>query len=673
MQCHNSAEAELSVQSLGGSIALVGHPNVGKSALFQRLTGQRVMVSNYPGTTVEVTRGNARVLPGFELVDTPGVITFPPHSDDEKVTERILFDETVRAILQVGDAKNLRRTLSLTVQLAETGKPLVLCLNMMDEVRARGMSLDHKIVADRLGVPVVPTVAVRGDGLEELGSAVLNAAVESAGTPDCKLEYPQQIETALRRMTAFLDKVGLSKTPISKRSLALLWLSGDPVAEAWLSDRLLGGEFNADYEALIDWRTRVQDMNEHNFSTLILHTRLNYIEQVVTDAVVMVDQKRQSLSSKLSRLTTHPFWGWFVLAIVLFSLYWFVGVFGAGTLVDIFEERLFNQMLNPWVIEWTQRLIPIPFLIDLLVGEYGLWTMGMTYALALILPIVSTFFLAFGVMEDSGYLPRLAALSNRAFQSLGLNGKAVLPMVLGLGCVTMATLTTRVLESKRERLLVILLLALAIPCSAQLGVIMGMLAGISLTATMIWSGVILAVLLVVGWLAARLVPGDRTMLLVELPPLRWPLLSNVFMKTLARLEWYLKEVVPLFLIGTLIMFSLDKLGALAWLINAAEPLVTGWLGLPAQASAAFLMGFLRRDFGATGLFIMEAQGLLTPAQVIVAMVTITLFVPCVASVMMIAKESNWRTTLAITAVVFPLAFLVGGLLNRLLVLIGLGL
>jgi ferrous iron transport protein B len=202
---------------------------------------------------------------------------------------------------------------------------------------------------------------------------------------------------------------------------------------------------------------------------------------------------------------------------------------------------------------------------------------------------------------------------------------------------------------------------------------MGMLAGISLTATMIWSGVILAVLLVVGWLAARLVPGDRTMLLVELPPLRWPLLSNVFMKTLARLEWYLKEVVPLFLIGTLIMFSLDKLGALAWLINAAEPLVTGWLGLPAQASAAFLMGFLRRDFGATGLFIMEAQGLLTPAQVIVAMVTITLFVPCVASVMMIAKESNWRTTLAITAVVFPLAFLVGGLLNRLLVLIGLGL
>jgi ferrous iron transport protein B len=299
--------------------------------------------------------------------------------------------------------------------------------------------------------------------------------------------------------------------------------------------------------------------------------------------------------------------------------------------------------------------------------------MGMTYAMALILPIVSTFFLAFGVMEDSGYLPRLAALSNRMFEKLGLNGKAVLPMVLGLGCVTMATLTTRVLESKRERILVILLLALAVPCSAQLGVIMGMLAGISLSATMIWGGVILVVLLTVGWLAAHLVPGDRTMLLVELPPLRWPMLSNVIMKTLARLEWYLKEVVPLFLLGALLMFLLDWFGALDWLVDAAKPLVTGWLGLPPEASEAFLMGFLRRDFGATGFFIMETQGLLTPAQVMVAMVTVTLFVPCVASVMMIAKESNWRTSLAIIAIVFPLAFLVGGLLRHLLVLIGWGL
>jgi ferrous iron transport protein B len=296
--------------------------------------------------------------------------------------------------------------------------------------------------------------------------------------------------------------------------------------------------------------------------------------------------------------------------------------------------------------------------------------MGMTYALALLLPIVSTFFLAFGVMEDTGYLPRLAALTNRLFRALGLNGKAVLPMVLGLGCVTMATLTTRVLENKRERLLVTLLLALAVPCSAQLGVVMGLLAGISFSATLIWSGVVLLVFIAVGWLASKMVPGERSTLLVELPPIRWPMLTNVIVKTLARLEWYLREVIPLFLLGTALMFILDWIGILSWLIAIGKPLVSGWLGLPPEASAAFLMGFLRRDFGATGLFVMESQGMLSPIQVVVAMVTITLFIPCIASVLMIAKERSWRTALAMLMLIIPLAFLVGGILSRALQLLG---
>jgi ferrous iron transport protein B len=199
---------------------------------------------------------------------------------------------------------------------------------------------------------------------------------------------------------------------------------------------------------------------------------------------------------------------------------------------------------------------------------------------------------------------------------------------------------------------------------------MGLLAGVSLTATLIWGGMVLATLLAVGGLAARLMPGERTPLLVELPPLRRPVLANVVIKTLARLEWYLKEVVPLFLLGTALMFIVDKAGLLPWLIEAGRPLVAGWLGLPAEASAAFLLGFLRRDFGATGLFVMEAQGLLSPVQVVVAMVTITLFIPCVASVFMIARERGARTALAMTALVFPLAFLVGGVMYRLLTLVG---
>jgi len=383
--------------------------------------------------------------------------------------------------------------------------------------------------------------------------------------------------------------------------------------------------------------------------------------------------KTGNIRQKLGRLSTHPVWGAGILAIVLLALYWFVGIFGAGTLVGLLEENLFGEIINPWVIQTTTQFVPGGFWADLLVGEYGLWTMGMTYALALILPIVSTFFLAFGMLEDSGYLPRLAALSNQVFQKLGLNGKAVLPMVLGLGCVTMATLTTRVLESKRERFLVTLLLALAIPCSAQLGVVMGMLAAISLSATAIWAGVVGGVLLIVGWLAAKLTPGERTELLIEIPPLRWPVFSNVLLKTLARLEWYLKEVIPLFLLGTAVMFILDKIGLLPWLNQAMQPMVVNWLGLPAEASGAFLMGFMRRDFGATGLFIMEAQGLLTAPQVVVAMVAITLFIPCVASVFMIARERGKWTAAGMVILIFPLAFIIAGLLSKLLLLSGWGL
>ena len=646
-----------------GSIALVGHPNVGKSVLFQKLTGQRVIIANYPGTTVELARGSLRNLPEITLVDTPGIIAFPSHSEDEQVTGRVLLYEPLRAILQVGDAKNLRRTLVLTVQLAEMGVPLVLALNMMDEARSRGVSLERALLAEYLSIPVIPTTAIRSQGLLEL-----TKALEGGHPPQFRLTYPAEIETAVANICARFTEKQLEETPISPRSLALLWLSGDPVTERWLQEHISEKVFQ-EFDAI---RQALQMSFVEPVSIVIQSARLEYVGGIVSAVVHEGGAGWQGISTTLSRLTTHPIWGWAILAGVLYALYWFVGVFGAGILVGLLEENLFGQVINPWIVGWVNRLIPVPFLVDLLVGEYGLWTMGMTYALALILPIVMTFFLAFGFLEDSGYLPRLAALSNRLFQRIGLNGKAVLPMVLGLGCVTMATLTTRVLETKRERLLAILLLALAIPCSAQLGVVMGMLAGISFTAMLLWSGVVGLVLLTIGWLAARMVPGRRTQLLVELPPLRWPVLSNVTIKTAARIEWYLKEVIPLFLVGAALMFILARTGLLNRVIQVGEPLVAGWLGLPPEASAAFLVGFLRRDFGATGLFVMQSQGLLTPTQVVVAMVTITLFIPCIASVMMIAKERSWRIAIGILVLITPLAFLIGGLLSRVLSFVGWG-
>jgi ferrous iron transport protein B len=640
------------------NIALVGHPNVGKSVIFQKLTGQHVIISNYPGTTIELARGAAKLLPGVVLVDTPGVVTFPPRTEDEQVTAHVLLYEDLRAVLQVGDAKNLRRTLLLTVQLAEMGLPLVLALNMTDEAQSRGLAVNHALLADYLSLPVIATTAIRGQGMQELV-----AALEQVNIPQFRLGYPAEIEAAVAAFCARFGESLPGSAPIAPRSLGLLWFSGDRVSEEWLREQLP----SAVLQELRSLRERLQLSFVEPLQLVIQETRRAYVDQLCTAVVVQSSSTGWGgAHAVLSRLTTHPVWGWPILGVVLYGLYWFVGIFGAGTLVGFLEEELFGGLINPWITSTLQELIPWALLADLLVGQYGLWTMGMTYAFALILPIVTTFFLAFGIMEDSGYLPRLAALSNRLFQLLGLNGKAVLPMVLGLGCVTMATLTTRVLENRRERLLVTLLLALAVPCSAQLGVVMGMLAGISFTATLIWSGVIFLVLVSVGWLAARLVPGERSLLLVELPPLRVPMLSNVLVKTLARVEWYLKEVVPLFLLGTGLLFLLDKTGWLAWLTRLGEPLVSGWLGLPAQASAAFLVGFLRRDFGATGLFVMESQGLLTPLQVVVAMVTVTLFIPCIASVMMIARERGWRTAIGMLALIMPLAFLIGGILSRVL-------
>jgi len=642
----------------GKCIALVGQPNVGKSVIFQALTGRYVTVANYPGTTVELTRGAAKEIPETTIIDTPGVIALPPHTEDEYVTANVLLNEPLRAILQVGDAKNLRRTLMLTIQLAEMGIPLALALNMMDEAAERGVSIDHSMIKEQMDVPVVPTVAIHGEGIEDLINETRRASPHHF-----YLEYPKILERTIEQIESLLPTC-----PISKRAMALLWMSEDPVVQAWLEEHIEPETF-AELQKKHDLLLASLDEAP---STIIFRTRFEYVDRLTKLAQRETGSGWQSFAGTLGQLSIHPLWGTIILALVLYGLYWFVGVFGAGTLVGLLEEKLFGEIINPWVTETLTRLIPIPFLTDLLVGEYGLWTMGMTYALALILPIVTTFFLAFSILEDSGYLPRLAVLTNRIFRIIGLNGKAVLPMVLGLGCVTMATLTTRVLETKRDRLLVILLLALAVPCSAQLGVVMGMLASVSFTATLIWMMVVLGVLLLVGWIAAKIVPGERTSLLLELPPIRWPMLSSVLTKTLVRLEWYTKEVVPLFLLGAAIMFTMDITGLLTTLTHIGEPLVKGWLGLPPEASTAFLLGFMRRDFGATNLFLMASDGLLSPSQVVVSMVTITLFVPCIAALLMIAKSRGWQTMLGMVAVIFPLAFLVGGLLNLILRAIGWG-
>jgi ferrous iron transport protein B len=471
------------------------------------------------------------------------------------------------------------------------------------------------------------------------------------------LHYDPEIEAVIDQVTATIA----ARAPhprLAARGLAILLLGHDAEVLAWLATRPEGAALVAEIAAL------APAIGRDSLPARLARERGRAAEALARTVSQQAAGKDRTLSLLIGQLAVHRIWGWPMLLAVLYVVYLFVGDFGAGTLVGLLEENFFGGILNPAVTALVQNHVTIPWIADLLVGQYGLWTMGMTYALALILPIVTTFFLAFGLLEDSGYFTRLSVIANRMFAAIGLNGRAVLPMVLGLGCVTMATLTTRILHTPRERVITIFLMALAIPCSAQLGVVLGLLGGISFSATVIWAGTMVLVLLSAGWLAGKLVKGRRVPLVTELPPMRMPVLGNVLKKTGGRLKWYLIEVIPLFLLGTLIMFVLDRTGALPWIIEAGKPLVTGWLGLPPEASAAFVMGFLRRDFGATGLFALSHQ--LDMVQAVVGMVTITLFVPCIASVMMIAKEQGVRTTALMLAIIMPTAFFVGGVLNHFL-------
>jgi ferrous iron transport protein B len=390
----------------------------------------------------------------------------------------------------------------------------------------------------------------------------------------------------------------------------------------------------------------------------------------------------------------HPIWGIPVLIGVLFIAWFFVGKFGAGDVVNFVENTIFNGFVNPWAIRGFDFLFRFPhqhviqggvitatytaghvtgtwpiiakFIHDLLVGPYGVLTMALTYAIAIVLPVVTTFFIFFGLLEDSGYLPRLAVMLNRIFKAMGLNGKAVLPMVLGLGCDTMATLTTRILETKKEAIIVTLLLALGVPCSAQLGVIMAMLGPLPLAATLTWLGVIGATIFLVGWLASKLVRGETGDFILEVPPVRMPKISNILIKVAARTEWYLKEAVPLFVVGTLLLYILDAAGLLIRFQHFIAPLIVGGLHLPTEASNAFLIGFLRRDYGAAGLFHLQQQGLLDPVQTVVSLTVITLFIPCVANFLVVIKERGLKTGMAMSTFIMVYAFGTGAALNYVL-------
>jgi ferrous iron transport protein B len=641
----------------GRKVALVGNPNVGKSVLFNALTGAYVTVSNYPGTSVEVARGSATIDgEQFEIIDTPGMYSLLPITEEERVAREILLNESPDVVFHVLDARNLERMLTMTLQLVEAGLPVVLVVNIMDEAERMGLVIDIPLLQEKLGIPVISAATAKKRGLPEIRKAITAKERRSHGV----FAYSKGLERDIEEIALLLK----GNYILSRKALALLLLQRDDEV-AGLVQRIEGADYGA-IAALV--KDKIFARRE-SFHLDLSMERKGIVTRLMEGVLTIPTGRKETFGELLSRWAVRPLTGVPLLLLVLYyGLYKFVGEFGAGTLVDILETKGFKEIFNPWITGVVQRIIPWEVIQELFVGEYGVITLGIRYAVGIILPIVATFFLFFSILEDSGYFPRLALLVDRLFKYIGLTGRAVIPIVLGFGCDTMATIVTRTLETVRERIIATLLLALAIPCSAQLGVIIALLSK-SPGALLVWFVCLLLIFIVIGLLAARVMPGETPMFYMELPPMRLPQLSNVLTKTYTRMQWYFMEIMPLFILASVLLWLGKVTHFFPKLVACMSPVMAS-IGLPKETAVAFIFGFFRRDYGAAGLYDLQTQGLLNARQLTVAAVTLTLFVPCVAQFLIMKKERGMKVALAIGLFVSLLAYGSGWGLNKFLLVTG---
>lgn len=613
---HRHADLSFLEKRIGKpTIVLAGNPNVGKSILFNELSGMNVEVSNYPGTTVEIIKGRYG---DYEVYDTPGIYGVSSFNDEEVVARDIILEADL--VINVVDATHLERDLFLTQQLIDMGKKTVVLLNFMDEVKKHNISIDIKQLSDFLGVEILPVVAVKGTGFENLPGAI------------------ERAHEGIQRDELHSSLHGMLKM-VGSQAEALLVLEGD---------------------AVVSSRHGVSPANQRDEIYIGRRNRVNYIvNQILNDTSTAT-----RFSEKLGMWSVRPVSGLLIFVLGLYLAYLFVGKFVAQDVVNFTEQELGKNLWEPWIRGRIISLLPeSPWWNSILVGEFGVITMTTTYLLFLLLPLVTAFYLVLSLMEDSGYLPRLATMVDRLLSGLGLNGRAVIPLILGFGCVTSATITTRLLSSEREKTIATAILQFAIPCSAQLAVIAALLAGAGFAPMLVYAVVILAVLISIGTILNKVLKGESAPLLLDLPPMRLPRLGNIVRKTAIRTFHFMKEASGWFFVGALAVGIAQSTGALQVMEQMLVPLTTHWLQLPPEAATAFIMGVVRRDFGAAGLYHMT----LSPMQVTVALITITLFVPCIASLIVMMKERGLKEGLIIWVGTWVAAFAIGGLVSQIFI------
>lgn len=479
-----------------------------------------------------------------------------------------------------------------------------------------------------------------------------------------RIRYEDPVEFSIEISLGKIEGLLKGDYPVTKRAVGLLLLQDDHEIQKFVKEK-----DPASLSQIQEIIEKTKKNYSHHLEYVIAMRRQDEAREIVRRVVRHKKVQGETFNEKLSYALMHPFLGLpFLFMVLYFGLYKLVGQFGAGVLVDFLEENVFGEYINPFLSAIVTRIIPWYIIQDLFVGEYGIITLGIRYAVAIILPIVSIFFLVFAIIEDTGYLPRLSMLIDRLFKRIGLSGRAVIPIVLGFGCDTMATMVTRTLPTKRERIIATLLLALAVPCSAQLGVILALLSARP-TAMLVWAGTITIVFLFIGFLTARVLPGEKPSFYMEIPPLRFPKTKNVLVKTYSRVRWYFREVLPLFILASLLIWAGQLTRIFDIIVDILKTPVR-FLGLPPESAKIFLYGFFRRDYGAAGLYDLGKEGLLNGNQLVISCVALTLFLPCIAQFLMNVKERGIKIGIGISIFILVFSFTVAYVLNLLLVNLG---
>ncbi|MCD6446365.1 ferrous iron transport protein B [Candidatus Bathyarchaeota archaeon] len=639
-------------------IALAGNANVGKSVIFNQLTGLNQIVGNWPGKTVERAEGSL-YFKGYKIriIDLPGIYSLSTFSMEEIVSRDYIAVEKPDIIINVVDASALERNLYFTLQLLELGAPIIIDLNQVDFAAKKGIRINFERLSEILGVPVVPTIATTGTGIDQMLSKAIAVVEGREKIKPLKVRYGKEIE---KRVEA-LRKMVNAKLPqlceiYPSRWVAVKLLERDADVAGKVKNYESGIEVLKYAEKLA---VELERIHGESSPVIIASERYNLANKIAKEVTVIEAPPRIKLEQKLDEVTTHKIFGYPILAGVAISI--FTIIFVGGSFLSNILEFWFDQLLSS-ANYWLSFFIP-QMAVDLITN--GILS-GVIAGITIALPYIVPFYIFLALLEDSGYLPRAAFLMDNIMHKIGLHGKAFIPLMLGYGCNVPACMSCRIMETQRERFLAGFIVVL-VPCAARTVIILGLVGRfVGLHAALALYIFDLILIFVLGRIAFKTLPGEPIGLIMEMPPYKKPVLKNVLMKTWSRTKDFVYIAFPIIVVGSLTIEALSISGFLNYFVEAAAPFINGWLGLPPKTGIPLIFGILRKELTLILLSELMPLNSLTNIQMIVFSLVTMIYIPCIATVAVLVREFGWKKALAITIIDIGLALLLGGLAYRIL-------